>query len=380
MRIAYLNYGGQSGVTPNITAALAGLGHEMVGVDPTDVLALRDPQTRLPRATPQVALALTASALQHGRKLFQRRWNTAYAFDQHSRRAGELLCSLVPSADAVLQNGALCAPGAPPEHRYVLLLDNTSLLAQRQAAGSEGPLGGRISFSEAWLQREQATYRHAAAIATFSEVARRSLIDDYGIGPHKISVVGAGANLVPGPDPVRRDDGRTLLFVGTEWERKGGPVLLHAFELLRRCRPDLRLVLAGPPTALVVPAGVTNLGVVPLDRVQRLLSEATVFVLPTRQEPFGIAFLDAMLCKVPCVGSDVGAVPEILGDAGICVPNGDPAALARAIERLLDSPTLRITLGEAGRNRVLAKGYSWPEVGKRLSPLLGRAAFQHLAA
>lgn len=380
VRIAYLNYGSQSGVTPNITAALATLGHEIIGVDPTDVLALRDPETRLPRATRQVALALTVSALQHGRRLFQKRWNTAYAFDQHSKRAGELLRSLVPSVDAVLQNGALFAPGAPPEHRYVLLLDNTSLLAQRQAAVFEAHLGGQISFSETWLQREQDTYRHAVSIATFSEVVRRSLIDDYGMDPDKIRVVGAGANMIPGKDPVRRDDGRTLLFVGKEWERKGGPVLLRAFEALRRCRPDLRLVLAGPPTALVLPAGVTNLGVVPLDTVQRLLSEATVFVLPTRQEPFGIAFLDAMLCKVPCVGSQVGAVPEILGDAGICVPPGDPTALARAIELLLDSPTLRVILGEAGRNRVLARGYLWPEVGRRLSPLLGRTAFQPLAA
>jgi alpha-maltose-1-phosphate synthase len=380
MRIAYLNFGSQSGVTPNITTTLAALGHDLISVDPTDVLALRDPETRLPRPTPSVALALAASAIRHGRNLFQYRWNTAYAFDQHSRRAGELLRSIVPQPDVVLQNGALFAPGAPPRHRYVLLLDNTSLLAQRQATVPHLHAQAAPRFGADWLQRERDTYVHAAAIATFSEVARRSLIDDYGVDPRKIVAVGAGANIVPTTDPVRHDDGRTLLFVGKEWERKGGPVLLRAFENLRRCRPDLRLILAGPPSALVVPAGVTNYGVVPLHTVQRLLSEATVFVLPTCQEPFGIAFLDAMLCKVPCVGTHVGAVPEIVGDTAICVPPGDSTALARAIERLLDSPALRLALGEAGRIRVLAKGYLWPEVGKRLSPLLGQAAFQHLAA
>jgi starch synthase len=379
MRVAYLNYGNQSGVTPSIAKALA-TDHEIINVDPTDALALRDPKTRLPRVSPRVALALAMSGIQYGRKLLQHRWNTGYAFDQHSKRAGELLRSISPAVHIVLQNGALFVPGDPPAHPYVLLLDNTSLLAQRQAAIRASYSEPRLSFGDAWFQRERDAYRNAAAIATFSEVVRRSLVEDYGTRPNRIAVVGAGANVVPATDPARRDDGRTLLFIGKEWERKGGPVLLRAFEMLRRRRPDLRLVLAGPPATLAVPEGVTNLSVVPFDTVQRLLSEATVFVLPTLQEPFGIAFVDAMLCKVPCVGTQVGAVPEIVGEAGICVPPGDSFALALAVERLLDAPALRVALGEAGRNRALAKGYLWPEVGKRLSPLLESAALRRRAA
>src|SRR5690242_19217342 len=103
MRIAYLNYGAQSGVTANLIRALEGSAHEVVSVDPTDVFALRDPANRLPRLSPQVAFALVASAIHYRRNALQRRWNTPYAFDGHSRRAGELLCSLRPSPDVVLQ-------------------------------------------------------------------------------------------------------------------------------------------------------------------------------------------------------------------------------------------------------------------------------------
>src|SRR5439155_1385250 len=114
------------------TGILSALGHRMVPVDPTGILALRDPRTRLPRPTPRVLLSLAASALRHGPQLIHHRLNTVYAFDQHSRRAGELLEALTEPPDVVLQNGALFAPGRPPRFPYVLLLDNTCLLAQRQ--------------------------------------------------------------------------------------------------------------------------------------------------------------------------------------------------------------------------------------------------------
>jgi len=94
MRIAYVNYGDQSGVTPNLAKSLVTLGHDLVRVDPTGVLALRNPRTRRPRPTPRVLMSLAASALKHGQQLIHHRWNTVYAFEQHSKRAGALLAGL----------------------------------------------------------------------------------------------------------------------------------------------------------------------------------------------------------------------------------------------------------------------------------------------
>src|SRR3954466_7361986 len=181
MDIAYVNYGNQSGVTPNIIRALTALGHRILPVDPTGVLALRDARTRLPRPTPRVLLSLAASALRHGPQLMHHRWNTVYAFDQHTRRAGELLEALTQPPDVVLQNGALFAPGRPSRYPYVLLLDNTCLLAERQPAVPEAYIGAHIEFGKAWLERERDTYQRAEAIATFSRLVRDSLIEDYGV-------------------------------------------------------------------------------------------------------------------------------------------------------------------------------------------------------
>lgn len=380
MRVAYVNYGIQSGVTPNVTRALAALGHELVRVDPTALLALRDPRTRLPRPTPRVLLSLAASALQFGPQLMHHRWNTVYAFDQHSRRAGELLGALDPRPDVVLQNGALFAPGQPARYPYVLLLDNTCRLAERQPPVPEADIGAHIVFARSWIARERETYHRALGIATFSELVRDSLVDDYGVDPSMVHVVGAGANVVPKEEPQRADDGHTILFVGKDWRRKGGPGLLEAFSLLRSMRPSLRLLVAGPAEELDLPEGATNLGLVPFESMEHLFSEATIFVLPTLREPFGIAYLDAMLCKVPCIGTQVGAVPEILGGAGICVPPANAAALAQAMAELLDDPARRAAMGEAGRRRVLERGYLWPEVGKKLASVLAGAGSRSRAA
>ncbi|HTO96785.1 MAG TPA: glycosyltransferase family 4 protein [Myxococcales bacterium] len=381
MRVAYVNYGKQSGVTANVTRALQALGHRVMPVDPTGVLALRDPRTKLPRPTPRVLISVAASALRHGPQLMHHRWNTVYAFDQHTRSAGRLLEELAEPPEVVLQNGALFAPGRGSTFPYVLLLDNTCLLAERQPPVPEADIGPHIEFGKAWLERERDAYQRAAAIATFSRLVRDSLVEDYGVPPACIQVVGAGANLVPASEPRREDDGRTLVFVGKDgWRRKGGPVLLEAFKMLRRSWPDLRLLLAGPTEAIDCPEGVTNLGMVPFEEVERLLSQATVFALPTLREPFGIAYLDAMIWKVPCVGTQVGAVPEILADAGLCVPPADAPALASAIGALLSDPARRKAMGAAGRKRVLEEGYLWPEVGKKLSAILEVASTRRRAA
>ncbi len=157
-------------------------------------------------------------------------------------------------------------------------------------------------------------------------------------------------------------------------------MLLRAFEMLRARRPDLRLLLAGPRELGDLPEGVTNLGLVPLAEVERLLLGATAMVLPTLREPFGIAFLDAMACGAPCVGTEVGAISEILGGTQRIVRPGDAAELADAVEEVLNDPVRRAAMGVAGRARVIERGYLWPEVGKRLAGLLERAGTRRRAA
>jgi len=234
-------------------------------------------------------------------------------------------------------------------------------------------LAAPADYGAGWRAREAAVYRGASAIAVFSRNVAGSLVEDYGVPEARIAVVGGGANIFPAEAP-RLDDGRTVLFVGKDFTRKGGPVLLDAFVRLRRWLPKARLVIAGPRAAPPLPENATWIGPVGLDELPALCAQASVFCLPTLREPYGLAYLDAMACGLPCVGTRVEAVPEIVadGETGTLVPPGDPVLLAEALcELLSDVPRAR-ALGARGRARVAA-GQRWEHVAERLEAALGRS-------
>lgn len=375
LSIAYVHYGPQSGVTSAVTETLLERGHDVRPVAALGPLELRDPLTRRPRLTRTAAVGLALAVARFGRRGLCHRWNTTYAFDVHSAAVGEALRALRPAPDLVLQNGGLFAPGLPPPFPYALLLDHTRALAQRTPGLPRAGLPRPLDYGGGWFAREAALYRGARVIACFSEHVARSLAQDYGVDPARLALVGAGANVFPAQAP-RRDDGKTVLFVGNQFARKGGFVLLDAFARLRRAFPKARLLVAGPPLPRrgPVPPGVAFLGPVPLEEMPALFSQSTVFALPTLAEPFGIAFLDAMACGLPCVGTRIEAVPEILrdGETGLLVPAGDPGALAAALERLLADPVTARAMGTRGRARVFS-GALWSHVADRIERALTRA-------
>jgi len=153
--------------------------------------------------------------------------------------------------------------------------------------------------------------------------------------------------------------------------------LMEAYALLLERRHDMPdLVLAG---ALGTPSGDLFTGRVSLahaiDRVrltgyvsdderQRLYGEASVLVLPLLEEGFGVPALEAVTLGVPVVASNRGALPEVLGSAGILVDPEDANALASAIARVLDEPSLRRQMEEAGLAR--ASQFSWGQSAERL--------------
>lgn len=161
------------------------------------------------------------------------------------------------------------------------------------------------------------------------------------------------ARFTPGPGPRSG-----VVFVGNDFDRKGGPDLLEAWRMLAEPRPELHLVTnaAGLPP---LPPGVhAHRGLGPGDtRLASLLRDAAVFALPTREDCFGIAFLEALASGLPCIGTRVMAVPEILRDGatGLLVPPRDPRALAEALGDLLADDARRAALSQAARADALAR-------------------------
>ncbi len=198
---------------------------------------------------------------------------------------------------------------------------------------------------------------HAArALITWSDWARRSLVDDYGVPRERVTVIPPGIDTDLWPRPAAREGGGVvrLLFVGGDFARKGGEQVVQAFAGLRdRC--ELHVVTRDPVEALGVHV---YRDVAPNSGLLRdLYARADIFVLPTLADCFSIASLEAMAAGLPVISCPVGGIPEIVreGETGLLVPPGDARALRAALTTLIDDPARRRALGACGRARVEEK-------------------------
>jgi glycosyltransferase involved in cell wall biosynthesis len=194
-----------------------------------------------------------------------------------------------------------------------------------------------------------------------------------GIAADRISVCPNGAPEWKGP-AAAVNAGGYLLFVGTIEPRKNVGGLLDAYARLLARRANVpRLVIAGraeadagavlaameqPPLA----GHVEYRGYVPTEEREALFKGAQAFVLPSFEEGFGIPALEAMSAGVPVVVSNRGALPEVVGDAGLLIDPDDAESLAAALERLADDADLRATCARRGLER--ARQFTWTQTAR----------------
>jgi glycosyltransferase involved in cell wall biosynthesis len=212
-------------------------------------------------------------------------------------------------------------------------------------------------------------------IMSKSEWARRSFIADYGQDPGKVVAIGNGANLprVPETTPERDLARPRLLFLGKNFARKGGDDLLAAFARVREARPDAELWVVGPSSPDPGIPGVRWIGHISRadpdgdDRIDEIYRSATAFVMPTLYEGFGIPYLEAMAYRLPCIGSDVCAIPEIIeeGVTGYLTPLHDPETLAARMLAVVSDPDRARAMGEAGYERFRSR-FTWARVAERI--------------
>jgi glycosyltransferase involved in cell wall biosynthesis len=299
----------------------------------------------------------------------QQFYKNDWAFAQRTTRCARAVRQRKGAIDLVFQLGAMFASTQPGDSTpYVIYTDFTHKLSQREYP----PLDPFPSDAarERWYSRECDTYRRAAAILTRSEHARRSIIDDYGIAPDRVTAVGGGVNFAQLPPPQDADDGRTILCVARDPERKGVPCLVEAFAIVRETVPDAQLLLVGPeiaaPPGVIVASRAWN-----RERVAGYFRTAAVYAMPAICETWGDVFLEAMAYSKPCVGSTNDAMPEIIreGETGFVVPANQPEPLAARLIQLLQDHDLRRRMGAAGYQRVQAH-FTWEQVAKNMIPVV----------
>ena len=356
--------GSWSGSSTSLLASLRRKGHIVQTVD-ADLYGWRRLLNAVPTFSPN-----------------RQRWGVkfhlgAIPFWSRTRRAATGIRS-AGHPDAILQIGATFRPedqGAVP---YYLYCDSNILMARHGAVtGFSEAAHLTAAQLEGVIRRERTVYDGAAGIFTLSDRLRTSFVEDFGQEGSKVHTVRAGPNfeLSSFPPLTRRpgDLPPTILFVGAQFERKGGDLLLRAFRRVRSVLPEARLVIIGPRDLTIADDGVSCLGYLRKEhpsearRLTQAYQEASVFCLPTRFEPFGIVFLEAMFFGLPCVGTDAWAVPEMVRDGitGYTFPMDDEQALTDRLLRILSDPVRAQEMGAAGRALAAAE-FMWDSVADRM--------------
>jgi len=227
----------------------------------------------------------------------------------------------------------------------------------------------RLLRSPEWVALERTVYENATAVFTRSTDVAADLTRFYNISPAKIECVYAGSNVEvshAGPPDNAGYSNQKIFFVGIDWYRKGGPELLQAFKYVLHRYPNAHLTIAGAQVAVDVP-NCTVLGHVSAEQLAQHYAQSSIFCLPTRHEPFGIAFVEAMMHRLPVVATRVGAIPDMVQDGvnGYLVNPGDPHALAQSLCRLLSDPGHCEELGRRSYERACDL-YTWPRTGERI--------------
>jgi starch synthase len=319
--------------------------------------------------------AITAGITYHPRR---DRWRQRYLlgsvpFFVRSARVSRTIFEAARDYDAIIQVGATFAvrKEARGGARYVLYCDSNLAYAQRGAPFSAASRLAPREVNGA-LRRERVIYDSADRIWTMSDALSVSFESDFAQPRDKMVTIYAGANNPPAPTAKRRDDTPRILFVGRDHHRKGSALLLQAFRQVRQAIPHAELHMVGGAPAEGNQPGVVAHGVISratasgARKLDELFAGATLFCMPSRYEPFGIAFVEAMMAGLPCVGTERWAMPEIIEDGrtGWLVPDGSVDELARVLLEALRDPRECARRGALGRERSLSR-FTWERAASR---------------
>ena len=223
----------------------------------------------------------------------------------------------------------------------------------------------RLRYAEA-IEFEKKVYDILDGIFTMTEFLRKSFIMDFKVPEHKVHNIGFGCNLGEVKDFEKTYDNNIILFVAKDsFKEKGGYVLLNAFKKVKMEIRDTELYIVGQKLNIKYD-GVKYINFIDKtktggeEKLQNLYRHSFLFVMPSYIEAAGNVFLEAMANKLPCIGADVQAMPEIIvgNKSGFVTKPGDSDDLANKIIEILKNKEFAKELGNNGFKAIQQK-YNW---------------------
>ena len=229
--------------------------------------------------------------------------------------------------------------------------------------------------------------RMLSHIITVSQIASKDISRDFNIPADRFRVIPNGVRtdqFYPIPE-IPREKNRLIVTNSADMPLKGLYYLLRAISKVAQTHP-VRLTVVGTPQKngyslkLIQKLGIGNLitftGRIADEQFVREYARATAAVVPSVYEGFGLPVGEAMACAVPVISTTGGALPEVVGKAGLLVPPADDQALANAILTILQQPQLAQKLGQAGYQRV-HQHFTWMKAAQKTEAVYREAIGAH---
>ena len=219
----------------------------------------------------------------------------------------------------------------------------------------------RLLFDAEGLEKK--SYDQATHIFTISHYVKKNIIEHYKIKPEKITVVGSGLGVIKPYYGIKNYANGSILFVAKgRFQDKGGPLVLKAMEIISRKNKKINLTIVGQGEYLDINGldNVKTLGFIEIDQLQKLFNESSLFLMPAKNEPWGLVYLEALACKMPIIGININSFPEISsnGEFGFSLYEETPESLANIIMDAFSNLEIMQAMGYNGQKNCLCK-YSW---------------------
>ncbi|MET7773727.1 glycosyltransferase family 4 protein [Nocardia sp. NPDC005366] len=404
MRIAVLSYrskahcGGQGVYIRRLTTGLVDLGHEVEVFSGPPYPEDLDDRVRLTRV-PSLDLYRDPDPFRTPRPSEIRdridllelatMWTAGFPEPRtFSLRAARLLRARAGDFDIVHDNQCLGAGLLDIERVLPLVATIHHPITRDRQVDLAAAIWRKKPFVRRWygfLGMQRRVARQIPDLLTVSSSSAADIVADFDIAPDQLQVVPLGVDttlFAPGPGP--RQPGRIVAVASADKPLKGINHLLQALVRLRVTHAvELQLVAKLEPNGATEKA-IAELGLSDIVTVRggltdlelaELLRSAEIACIPSLYEGFSLPAVEAMASGTPLVVSRTGALPEVVGDPGVCaelIEPGDPVELARALGALLDATQQRARMRIACRDRAVSV-FSWESVAAQTVQVYQRA-------
>ena len=383
LRIALLGYrsnpfsGGQGVYLKYLSRALVKLGHsvDVISAEPYPELDDTVGLIKLPGLnlfeSPNHLWALRPKHLLSATDMFEWASMASGGFPEpfaFGRRLKRYLKNARPGYDIIHDNQSLCHALLSIQQAYpVLTTIHHPITSDRDIALSNAQDWSERLLIKRWhyfLRMQIKVASQLPAILTVSRNSKQDLSKDFRIPAERIRVVYNGID-TDDFFPMRHvasDTWQLITTASADQPLKGTRHLLKAFAALLAEYPKLRLTIIGALKSggeneklikhLGIQDRITQRSQLSTSDIRHLYAQSSIAIVPSDYEGFGLPAGEAMACGLPVVSTDGGALPEVLGDAGIVVPAKKPIELARAIKKLLENPPARASLASRGLERI----------------------------